>query len=45
MKAKHKRALIALASRRLKRGGPRVTLEELERRLATGTTRKRRPKT
>jgi hypothetical protein len=45
MKAKRKRTRIPLEVRRLKRAGPRVTLEELERRLSATSERKKRHKT
>jgi hypothetical protein len=44
MKAKRKRTKIPLAVRRLKRGGPRVTLEEIECRLVARVERNNRPK-
>jgi len=40
MKAKRKRTKIPLEIRRLKRGGPRVTLEDVENRIAAKSERK-----
>jgi hypothetical protein len=44
MKAKRKRTKIPLAVRRLKRGGARVTLEEIECRVAVRTEQNKRRK-
>jgi hypothetical protein len=44
MKVKRKRTKIPLAVRRIKRGGPRVALEEVERRVAARAERNNRPK-